>query len=274
MIKKQAFNAVVLSNSISASSSYYMENEGELIQTNKLTYKDRVKEVKAEKEQVLSRLQNPDLSYRALATNSTASTDPEISYNIDSGTLTITILLITSDNINYTCVGIFQWETMPAKRYTDAFGLTRGNNLTIIGNSATGGLAEYYTKTNATAYNITTTEHNSDIPYDFEDLKQSTDGYGHAMEFDVPNNSLTMYSETESLRIVYNEMLGVISYRGMVAVDNVVSANNSVTYAHKTKNLTFTSIDFSISFPASFSLGGLKIEDTYIQRSTNHTWIR
>ena len=266
MIKKQAFDAVVKSSSISTSSSFFIESNNNLIQTDKNTYKNRVKTVKAEKEKILTRLQKPNLDYRTIATTNTTG-ESEAQYILDSGTLNMVIMLITSDNIHYTCLGVFQWETMPLRRHTDAFGLTRGDNLTIIGNSASGAITKYYSATNSSPISGDTTSHHQDISYEYEDLKHSTDG--HAIEFNMPNNYAI-----ETMSYLYNEVLGCISYDGMIGVDNIVSANHFAVYAHENISIALNSINFSISFPKSFSIGFPYFESYYIQRNTNHTWIR
>ncbi|MBQ7294676.1 MAG: hypothetical protein IJW86_00615 [Clostridia bacterium] len=184
----------------------------------------------------------------------------------------MTIMLITSDNINYTCLGVFQWETMPISRYKDAFGLTRGTNLSIVNNSASGAITEYYSEINTSLSGTTTIPHQNDVSYNYQDLEHSSDG--HAMEFNIPVSYVIPSSSTQSLSIIYNEMLGCISYNGMIGLDNIVSANHFSVYAHKIKTVSLQYIDFSVSFPTSFTIGGFAITDTYIQRSTNHTWIR
>lgn len=271
MIKKQAFDAVVSSNSITTSSSFFIESDNELIQTDKNTYKNRVKTVKAEQKQILTRLQKPDLNYRTLATTNTTG-NSEIQYTLDSGTLNMVIMLITSDNINYTCLGVFQWETMPLNRYTDAFGLTRGNNLSITGNCVSGAVTEYYSEINTSSTGTTTTVHQNDIPYSFGDLKNSTDG--HAIEFNVPVSYTIPNSSTQSISIIYSEMLGCISYEGAVQLENIITANHFAAYAHKTISLGINGIDFSVSFPTSFTINFNIFKDTYTQKSTFHTWYR
>ncbi len=270
LLSRVSLEKISEAKSISTISSYYIETEDgkELLQTKKDKYLEVVKEEKERIKNVemqTAEIRKAQTTGRALSDVLFAS--PGNTATINKGTLNMVIFLYSEDGTNFTSLGIFQWETMPSARHKDAFGLTRDSTTSVIPQSA---IAEY-SKTYIISYfsdsNYIVSEHEDIVELYFNDLEASSTGYAFDFELGIDSSSNTYpyYS------VRYKEMIGVLSYDGIVNNQNISTVNHWATYAHKRLRLLFNGIDFSIPFGAGFSITW---GWSYNQLIEEHIWRR
>lgn len=184
---------------------------------------------------------------------------------IDKGTLKL-VIMILSEGRSFFCAGMFQWETMPKSRYTDAFGFTRDVNTTLDAKSQSGYFEYKHTYSYLNGSESVTTEKTIEKEIGFNDLQFSSGGYGYAYKIGLSlDNQQTEYPYMKN---TYSDLTGFLCYRGWLN-DNVSKANFWATYAHQKWFVTFGGIDFSIPFSAGFSIN---LSAAYEQLVEEHLW--
>ncbi len=269
ILRRESYDAICEAETISTVSQYYVESDdsGKLIQTSKADYKKAVIE---EKEKIKQREElvksNRQSSVSLLATRELIAS-PGITDTINNGTLTMIIVISTSNGTDYTCTGIFEWETLPSIRLKDAFGLTRGSTATTNAQSAYGVYDITYTISQLSGIEYVTNEYSETHNVPFKDLETNETGY--AFEYNLPSD--ISQSEPTYYSITYTHIVGLIQYTGFVNSANITGVNHWTTYAHKKINILINNIDFSIPFGAGFSI---TFGFTYDELVEEHTWRR
>ena len=259
------FDDICDAQTISTKSSYYVEtNDGSsLCQTTKDIYDTTVKE---EKEKLAKKRFDIESTMQERSSGNIDFSEG-VTGTVDKGTLNIVILLVSNDNINFVCTAIFQWETMPSARHTDAFGLARDDNTIVDEHSASGLYTISYTKSQLSGIGSEINEYHETTEFDFDEVITSPDGY--AIEVDLREDvASTSYPYTT---ILYTEMIGMVMYEGCIVESSRNGANHWGVYAHKKMDLVFNGIDFSLPISTGFSVNW---EWTYEQKCEEHTWER
>lgn len=265
VLSKKMFDDICNAQTISTKSSYYVEsNDGSsLHQTTKDLYDIAVKE---EKEKLAQKSFDINATIQGRSSGN-SDFSKGVTGTVNKGTLNIVILLVSNDNINFVCSAIFQWETMPSARHTDAFGLARDDNTLVDAHSANGMYTVSYTRSQLSGIDAEINEYHETTEFDFDEVIVSPDGYAIEVDLreDVASNS---YPYTT---ILYTEMIGMVMYEGCIVDSSRNGANHWAVYAHKKLDLVFNGIDFSLPISTGFSINW---EWTYEQKCDEHTWER
>lgn len=184
---------------------------------------------------------------------------------IDRGTLKL-VFIILSEGKSFFCVGLFQWETMPKSRYTDAFGLTRNINTTVDGKSENGYFEYKRTFSYLSGDEYVTDEKTIGKELGFNDLKLNSDGYGYAYDFELmPDVRMAEYPCTST---VYSDLTGFLCFKGWLN-DNASQTDFQLAYAHQKWRITFGGIEFSRPYVRGFSP---KFAPAYEQLEEEYVW--
>ena len=265
LLSRKMFSEICNAKTISTITSYYIETEddGKITQTTKEKY---IESVLKEKNNIAKR----EKEIKAQVTQRASDNifiSPGMTSEINKGTLNIVILLVSSNNIDFTCAALFQWETMPSARHKDAFGLTRDSTTSVVAQSASGAYDKIYTISRLSGTNYVTTEYTDSCEIKFSDLESSSNGY--AYEFDLGIDAVgNIYPYNTT---THKEMIGLLMYDGNVNNNNIISVNHWATYGHKRFSILADGIDFSIPFSTGFSI---KFGGYYNQLIEEHTWRR
>lgn len=262
-ISKNIASEIKNATEIITITSYYIESsEGEMVKTSSEQYKSRVKAVKEmqrfEKEK---RIDEINRSGGAFVSNGNSAV-------FNGGTLNIAVVLVTSNGTDYSCSGLFQWETLPSKRHKDAFGLSRDTNTSVYANTAFGEYAITHEYSFMSGLTYQTSESTSYTHVSFNELEASSTGY--AFEYTIPIDSHDEQYPYSSF--VYTEIAGGLTYEGHVTQPSVTtSVNHWATYAHQKLSLLFNGINFSYPFNMGFTI---TFGFAYDQLIDEHLWLR
>lgn len=186
---------------------------------------------------------------------------------IDKGTLKL-VFIILSEGKSFFCVGLFQWDTMPKSRYTDAFGLTRNINTTVDGKSENGYFEYKRTSLYLSGDKYVTDEKTIGKELGFNDLKLNSDGYGYAYDFELmPDVRMAEYPYTS---VVYSDLTGFLCFEGWLN-DNASQTDFQLAYAHQKLGITFGGIEFSRPYVRGFSP---KFAPAYEQLEKEYIWTK
>lgn len=185
----------------------------------------------------------------------------------DKGTLKLVFIILSEDK-SFFCVGLFQWETMPKSRYTDAFGLTRNINTTVDGKSENGYFEYKRTFSYLSGDEYVTDEKTIGKELGFNDLKLNSNGYGYAYDFELmPDVRLAEYPYTST---VYSDLTGFLCFKGWLN-DNASQTDFQLAYAHQKWRITFGGIEFSRPYVRGFSP---KFAPAYEQLEKEYIWTK
>ena len=264
LLYRKMFSEICNAKTISTITSYYVESNEDILQTTKETYEETV--IKEKNNIILKEKKSKEQASQRGSQNIILS--PGATDEINQGTLNIVILLVSSNNIDFTCAAMFQWETMPSARHNDAFGLSRdGSTTSVVAQSACGAYDIYCRTSYLSGTDYVTYDYVESNEVGFADLKSSPDGY--AYEFQLPPDSTQSNYPYANSTITFYEAAGVLMYDGNINNNNILSVNHWATYGHKRFSILVDSIDFSIPFSAGFSI---KFLGYYNQLTEEHTW--
>lgn len=185
----------------------------------------------------------------------------------DKGTLKL-VFIILSESKSFFCVGLFQWDTMPKSRYTDAFGLTRNINTTVDGKSENGYFEYKRTFSYLSGDEYVTDEKTIEKELGFNDLKLNSNGYGYAYDFELmPDVRMAEYPYTST---VYSDLTGFLCFEGWLN-DNAGQTDFRLAYAHQKWRITFGGIEFSRPYVRGFSP---KFAPAYEQLEKEYIWTK
>lgn len=262
IVQEKEYDALNASTKIISKTNYYVcSPTGSLCNVTK-QYHDEIakRENKNLKESIES-------AYKNYGTKQTIES-PGITASVNNGTLTITVLLVTSDNFNFTSIAAFSWDSLPTFRGTDIFGLALDTNVTINAQSASAVYDLTYLYSYMDGVNYIQQEKYSTQNISYSDLCAAGDD-GYAFEYDLPidtaGESYPYYS------IYYTNIMGALSCTGYVTYPNCAGLNQWGVYAHQKLSLTFGGIDFSVPFSTGFSVG---FNLSYTQKIAELTWTR
>lgn len=265
IISLQMYDDICKANEVIIENSYYIElDDGSLMQTTKEKYLTQVKENKKYIQEMNQYMKNKLSNKVSLYTTIGSSGNTE---KINNGTLNLAIILITDDNISYSCGCLFNWETMPLARHKDAIGLSRDGNVSFEPKSACGTViySYDYSYLSSKEYVKEKIDEVKQIP--FNQMKSSTTGY--AFDFKLGEDSAGQ--NYPYYNVSYTGMTGSVYYKGEVNNKSITSVNHWATYAHKNLGLSIDDIDFSIPFEKKFSI---KLAWRYTQLREEHLWRR
>lgn len=255
---------------ITAKSTYYVESSlfpGQMDTVDENAYAQAVKERKLAQQETFETMREQVQAARAPLSDIVIPS-PGNSGKLNGGTLHLVILLISAGR-EYGVAGIFQWETLPIFRATDAFGLSRDTTTSVIPQSASGCYSYTYniSYTNEKLQYVTESREDVyDVPYN--ELKQDGSGYGYAMEFGIPVSSIS--SQPHGTSTHYLSATGFVFFEGKVNNSSTTSVNHFATYAHKRIAYFFNGIDFSLPFGMGFSID--MGDWSYAQLREEHLW--
>ena len=274
MMLKNFSDKIISADTISMKTNFYVQDDiGTLSQVTESDYETTVKEQKQKisenekkiKENIEKIQENRSVGLMDIDWGDHFFPSTGSQKVIDKGTLKL-VIMILADGGTFFCAGVFQWETMPKSRHTDAFGLTRDVNNTVKAKSACGCYEYTRTQSYMNINEYVTTETTVEKEITFNDLKLSSNGYGYAYEIELnPNYKQTEYpyaSET------YSELTGFLSFEGYLN-NNANKSDFWATYAHQKWLITFGGIDFSAPFSAGFSIN---LSAAYEQLVEEYLW--
>lgn len=265
LLKREFFNEIVNSVSMSEEKSFYVEQDDASLK--KVTESEFKNTVRLEKEILKTfneAIKNDESFSRGLVSS------PGVQNEINSGTLSLSILVVTNNDLSFTAMGLFGWETMPSHRDTDAFGISYDSNIADNSQSARGGVEFNYVLTTSVGTQISTTTSFTETVFDSSGVNKSPDGY--AIEFYLPENiftddALTTYNQ------VYTDGIGFVAYEGVVNNNYVSAVKNYATYAHEKISLLGNGLDYTESFVEGFSTNIWGMGWTYDQLTDYLTWV-